>query len=83
MSWGPNKLSLTRCAVAALLVAGAASAAANVLVVRSSGPSTKSYPPGRSLPDNARIQLQAGDTVVLLSSAGTRTFRGPGSFSPG
>lgn len=82
MSWGRNKLSLTRVAVVALVAAGAASAAANVLVVRSSGPSAKSYPPGRSLPDNARIQLQGGDTVVLLSSAGTRTFRGPGAFSP-
>ncbi|HEX8641312.1 MAG TPA: hypothetical protein VF704_09175 [Allosphingosinicella sp.] len=80
MSWGQNKLG--RLAVAALLVTGAASAAANVLVVRSSGPSAKSFPPGRSLPDNARIPLQSGDTVVLLSSGGTRTFRGPGTFSP-
>lgn len=83
MSWGRNKLSLTRLAVVALLTAGAASAAANVLVVRSTGPSAKSFPPGRSLPANARIPLRAGDTLVLLSSTGTRTFRGPGTFSPG
>lgn len=82
MSWGQNRLSFTRLALTALLVTGAASAAANVLVVRSSGPSAKNFPAGRSLPDNARIPLQAGDTVVLLSSAGTRTFRGPGTFSP-
>jgi hypothetical protein len=68
--------------MAALLVTGAASAAANVLVVRSTGPSAKSFPPGRSLPDNARIPLRAGDTIVLLSAGGTRTFRGPGTFSP-
>lgn len=65
-----------------MLAAGAASAAANVLVVRSSGPSAKSFPAGRSLPDDARIALRAGDTLVVLDARGTRTFRGPGTFSP-
>ena len=82
MSSHPNKLTLSRLALAALLATGAASAAANVLVVRSTGPSAKSYPAGRSLPDNARLQLRAGDTLVILSPRGTRTFRGPGTFSP-
>jgi len=82
LSWVRSKLSPRRLALAALLLVGAASAAANVLVVRSSGPSAKSYPPGRSLPDNARIALRAGDTLVLLDARGTRTFRGPGTFSP-
>ena len=82
MSWRRSKLSPSRAALAVLLIAGAASAAANVLVVRSSGPSAKSYPPGRSLPDNARISLRPGDTIVLLDARGTRTFRGPGNFTP-
>ena len=82
MSWVQSKASLSRLAIAALLVTGAASAAANVLVVRSTGPSAKSYPPGRSLPDNARITLQANDTLVVLANGATRTFRGPGNFSP-
>ena len=82
MSWDPNKLSLCRAAVAALLAVTAVSAAANVLVVRSSGPSARTYPPGRSLPDNARIALSAGDMLIVLDSRGTRTFRGPGTFSP-
>jgi hypothetical protein len=82
LSWVRNKFSPSRLALAVLLATGAASAAANVLVVRSSGPSAKGFPPGRSLPDNARIQLSAGDTVVVLDSRGTRTFRGPGTFSP-
>ena len=57
-------------------------AAANVLVVRSSGPSAAAYPAGRSLPDNARLTLRAGDSVIVLGPGGTRAFRGPGVFSP-
>lgn len=82
LSWGLNKARLSRLALAALLTAGAASASANVLVVRSSGPSAGSYPAGRSLADNARITLRGGDTLVVLDARGTRTFRGPGTFSP-
>jgi hypothetical protein len=82
LSWVANKAVLRRGLVAALLLTGAASAAANVLVVRSSGPSARSYPAGRSLPDNARIVLRAGDMVMVLAGGGTRTFRGPGTFSP-
>jgi hypothetical protein len=81
LSWGPNKLSLGAFALAALFAA--APAAANVLVVRSAGPSAGAYPVGRSLPDNARITLQAGDMVVVLGPSGTRAFRGPGTFVPG
>ena len=77
MSWVPNSSSLGRLALAALLVATAAAAAADVLVVRSSGPSAKNYRPGQRLADNARITLRSGDTVVLLDSRGTRTFTGP------
>jgi hypothetical protein len=76
-------LPLSRLALAALLVTGAAApAAADVLVVRASGPSAATYSPGRSLPDNARIALRNGDTLVVLDARGTRTFRGPGNFSP-
>ena len=65
----------------ALFATVAASAAANVLVVRSSGPSAKSYPAGRSLPDNARVTLREGDTLIVLDSRGTRTFRGAGTYA--
>lgn len=82
MSWVPNKARLGGALAAFLLATGAASAAANVLIVRSSGPSARSYPAGRSLPDNARIVLRAGDQVMVLAGGGTRTFRGPGTFSP-
>ncbi len=76
--------SISRRLVLAAVLAGAAAgpAAANVLVVRSSGPSARLYPAGRSLPDTARITLRSGDTVVILDARGTRTFRGPGNFNP-
>ena len=54
---------------------------AKVLVVRAAGPSAKMYPRGKALPDSAKIQLQAGDSVMLLKPDGTRTLRGPGTFA--
>ena len=81
LSWGPNS-ALRRVAIAALFAAAAFPAAASVLVVRSTGPSAAAYPPGRPVPDNARLTLRAGDAVIVLGAGGTRTFRGPGVFSP-
>src|SRR4051812_47496850 len=81
LSWGLNSL-FGRGAIAALLAAAAMPAAATVLIVRSTGPSAAAYAPGRTLPDNARLTLRAGDAVIVLGAGGTRTFRGPGVFSP-
>jgi hypothetical protein len=64
---------------ATLMLAGAADAA--TLVVRASGPSSATYPPGKMLADTARILLKANDELVLLDAKGTRTLRGPGNFS--
>lgn len=67
-----------------ILAAGAAlvatAAGANVVVVRSVGPSAATYRAGSSLPDNARVTLRPGDMVVLIGANGTRTLRGPGTF---
>lgn len=82
MSWGPNKLRARHLVAAALLATGSA-ALADVLVVRSSGPSAKSYPPGKRLAETARIRLQARDLVVVLNGNGTRNLVGPGSFTVG
>lgn len=65
--------------LAATVLAGAA--VAGPVVVRATGPSAKAYPAGKQLPDNARLTLKAGDTLVLLDSRGTRTVSGPGTFA--
>lgn len=69
--------------IAALMIATLSGAAlAETLVVRSSGPSAKSYPPGKALPENQKIILRANDQIVILDGRGTRTLKGPGTFSP-
>ena len=83
MFWRPNKRRFARIAFAAAVAISATAAAANILVVRSSGPSARAYPPGRALAPNARITLRRGDTIVLLDGRGTRTLRGPGSYAAG
>src|SRR4051794_31855122 len=55
-------------------------AAANVVVVKSLGPSAKVYPPGKTLPETAKITLQGGDVVTVLGPASAQTLRGPGNF---
>lgn len=53
------------------------------VVVKSSGPSAAQYPVGTKLDDAATITLQAGDTLTILTSGGTRVLRGEGSFRVG
>lgn len=55
--------------------------AAEVLVLRAVGPSARRYPAGQRLPDSASFTLRPGDAVTVLARGGTRTFRGPGTYS--
>lgn len=55
--------------------------AANVVIVRSVGPSAKAYPPGKAMPDSSSIKLGNGDAVTLLGPNASRTLRGPGTFT--
>ena len=64
-----------------LLAIGPAASAANVVIVRSTGPSSRAYPPGKALPDSAPIALQPGDMVTILGPNSARTLRGPGTFT--
>jgi hypothetical protein len=70
--WGP----------AAALALVSSAALSSVVVVKSLGPSAKAYPPGKTLPENARITLQGGDVVTVLGPNSAKTLRGPGNFDP-
>lgn len=69
-----------RCAAALAALGLSTAAAADALVVRSTGPSAASYPVGRRLPDTERVVLRTGDRVVIVAQGGTRTLSGPGNF---
>jgi len=71
---------LAGAAVAAFM---GSSAIASVVVVKSLGPSAKAYPPGKTLPESAKITLQGGDVVTVLGPAAAQTLRGPGNFAAG
>jgi len=73
-------LKAMRAAAAAAMVAAPAALIAAPLVVRSAGPSAKSYPPGRAVGENTPVILKAGDVVTVLAPSGARTLRGPGTF---
>jgi hypothetical protein len=59
---------------------GSTAAVANVVVVKSLGPSAKAYPPGKTLSESAKITLQGGDVVTVIGPASAQTLRGPGNF---
>lgn len=63
-----------------LALVGVSAAYADTIIVRSSGPSAKTYNPGKSLPASATLALQAGDAVTILDASGTRVLKGPGTF---
>jgi len=65
---------------AAAAMALQSTAMAAVVVVRSLGPSAKAYPPGKTLPETAKITLQGGDVVTVLGPGSAKTLRGPGNF---
>ncbi len=72
------KLVLWGAAVA--ITFGSTAALANVVVVKSLGPSATAYPPGKTLSPTAKITLLGGDVVTLLGPNSAETLRGPGNF---
>lgn len=56
-------------------------AAAQSVVVRSTGPSAAQFPAGKRLAANAPVTLRAGDHVTVLDRSGTRVLNGPGAFT--
>ena len=74
-----RRLGLTAAAaILAVTVTGAA--AAQSMVVRSTGPSATKYPTGTKLKSTDKLTLAAGDKVVLMQAGKTRTLSGPGTF---
>ena len=73
-----RKLMLWGAAVA--IAFGATAGVANVVVVKSLGPSAKAYPPGKMLPESAKISLQGGDVLTVIGPSSAQTLRGPGNF---
>src|SRR6476620_8043713 len=65
---------------AAAIALSSTATVASVVVVKSLGPSSKAYPPGKTLPESAKITLQGGDIVTVLGPASAQTLRGPGNF---
>lgn len=65
-------------AVAAIACVG--TAAAQSMVVRSTGPSASKYPAGAKLKSADKLTLVAGDRIVLMQAGKTRTLSGPGTF---
>ena len=73
-----SKLMLWGAAAAIALTSTAVMA--NVVIVKSLGPSAKAYPPGKTLSESAKITLQGGDIITVLGPASAQTLRGPGNF---
>jgi hypothetical protein len=67
-------------ATAAALLCLPAAALADAVVVRSTGPSSASYPVGTRIAPAQRITLRQGDRIVLVGEGPTRTISGPGTF---
>lgn len=79
---GNRVRNLGKAALGALLLIGVSgTAVAQNMVVRSTGPSAKSYPAGKKLANDARLTLKKLDTVTILGKGGTRVLKGPGTFS--
>ena len=83
MSWTRAFKVSSKIAASAAAIGAASAVLAGTIVIRSSGPSAKAYPVGKSLSEGQRVALKAGDTLVLLDAKGTRTLSGAGSFNIG
>ncbi|HEV7341952.1 MAG TPA: hypothetical protein VGN68_09965 [Sphingopyxis sp.] len=74
-----RRLSLAA-AAAVVAIAVVGTAAAQSMVVRSTGPSAAKYPTGAKLKSTDKLTLVSGDKVVLMQAGKTRTLSGPGTF---
>lgn len=81
MFWTNTMIKSTALGIALFTGMVSTSANAEPIVVKSSGPSAATYPPGKKLAPASTITLKSGDVLTILDGKGTRTLRGPSSFS--
>jgi hypothetical protein len=72
---------LSALVAASITLLSAEAVMAGPMVVRSTGPSARTYPIGKPLAPNARLDLKAGDVVTVLDTGGTRVLKGPGQVA--
>lgn len=84
MSWAQNKIAVTRAAAAGAallgLASGAIALAEPAIIVKST---VKDYKVGSKIDDQDTITLATGDKVSVLTTKGSRTMKGPGTFVVG
>lgn len=74
-----RRLGLTA-AAAVLAITVAGTAAAQSMVIRSTGPSASKYPTGMKLKSTDKVTLVKGDRIVLMQAGKTRTLSAPGTY---
>ena len=82
MSWARSGKRLLQFAILALSAGELSYAAAEVLILRADGPTARrQFRIGARVPDSAMFTLRPGERLTVLARGGTRSFRGPGTFS--
>jgi hypothetical protein len=81
MRWTRNSICTAILSLGAAAIIPAAALNAEPIVIKYEGPSSQNYKPGKKLLASAKISLKAGEVLTVLDERGTRTLRGPGTFS--
>ena len=69
---------MTFCLIAAMPITALQ---AEPIVIKYEGMNSQNYKPGKKLLAAAKISLKTGEVLTVLDERGTRTLRGPGTFS--
>lgn len=81
MRWIKPRKSAAILSLGILAAMPATALHAEPIVIKYEGPNSQNYKPGKKLMSNAKISLKSGEILTVLDERGTRTLRGPGTFS--